>query len=279
MTGRQRRAWESGEGKVDEERESHRNEADGDEMRQDPYVERFRPDPATPPQRVITLLGLLGNSDREGYKRLYFSRKLDQYAEFKAEDVVATEPIPADRQPFIGLDATSVSITRDASVEYTWATTGQPGDEFDLDVRLGSPGMASAVHPLTITPPDNTNDPSCGGICPTQYGWNTCHTCHGCPTNTCNTQCQQGTCQTCNTCQTQCQQNTCPTCDTCQTQCDQATCRTCLTLCGQWACQPHTSPQVYCVPFHDTVLTLCDQMACHQTSPLVHCIPRTVVGC
>jgi hypothetical protein len=34
--------------------------------RQDPYVERLRPDPSQPPERVRVLEGLLGDSDREG---------------------------------------------------------------------------------------------------------------------------------------------------------------------------------------------------------------------
>jgi hypothetical protein len=48
--------------------------------RQDPHVERLRPDPSQPPQRVIVLQGLLGHSDRPGYQRLYFTPELDYYA-------------------------------------------------------------------------------------------------------------------------------------------------------------------------------------------------------
>jgi hypothetical protein len=46
--------------------------------------------------------GLLGPSDREGYWRLYFTQGLNNYAEFRAEDVVFSEPIPLDQPPFWG---------------------------------------------------------------------------------------------------------------------------------------------------------------------------------
>jgi hypothetical protein len=53
-----------------------------EELSQDPYVERLRPDPSQPPEAVRILEGLLGDSDREGYRRLYFNRELDYYAAF-----------------------------------------------------------------------------------------------------------------------------------------------------------------------------------------------------
>jgi hypothetical protein len=59
-----------------------------EDLGQDPFVERRRPDPSQLPERVRILEGLLDDSDREGYKRLYFTRELDSYAEFRAEDVV-----------------------------------------------------------------------------------------------------------------------------------------------------------------------------------------------
>jgi hypothetical protein len=59
-----------------------------EDLGQDPFVQRRRPDPSQPPEAVRTLEGLLGDSDREGYKRLYFNVELDHYAEFRGEDVV-----------------------------------------------------------------------------------------------------------------------------------------------------------------------------------------------
>lgn len=248
----------------------------GDEERdQDPYVDRLRPDPTMPTPRVTTLRGLLGNSDREGYKRLYFSRALDYFAEFKVEDIVATEPIPADQPPLAGLNATSVHIVQDADVQYTWETKTPPGSAFDLDIRLGPQAIASGVGPLTF-PGDtyNTCGVSCAGQCPTQYGWNTCHGCDTGPPCVPGTQqgtCQGGTCGQGNTCPGGTCQATCfNTCaDTCATCEDQQTCQTCLTLCRQRACTPHTTPYVYCQP------RVPETVACApQTTPFAHCDPR-----
>ena len=166
-----------------------------EELQQDSFVERFRGDPSQPPQPVRVLEGLLGNSDREGYLRIYFTREFDSYAEFRAEDYVYREPIPADQPPFIGLDASRVAIKRDAPIWYTQVRVPRPVDEFDLDIRLAGLG------------------PSGGAALPI--------TAHICTDGTCRTDCNQATCETC---RTQCGQ---ATCHTCQTQCN-----TCHTDCG-----------------------------------------------
>jgi hypothetical protein len=122
------------------------------DLGQDPYVERLRPDPSQPPERVRILEGLLGDSDREGYKRLYFTRELDHYAEFRIEDVVFSEPIPSEQPPFLGQQATRVGLRREATVEYTRLRTPRPVDEFDLDVRLGAPGgLRAEAEPFPCT--------------------------------------------------------------------------------------------------------------------------------
>jgi hypothetical protein len=110
-----------------------------EDLGQDPYVERRRPDPSQPPEAVRTLEGLLGDSDREGYKRLYFNRELDHYAEFRGEDVAFRESIPSEQAPLVGYEATRVGIRRDATIEHTRVRTPRPVDEFDLDVRLAAP--------------------------------------------------------------------------------------------------------------------------------------------
>jgi len=110
-----------------------------EDLGQDPFVERLRPDPSRPPEAVRILEGLLGDSDREGYKRLYFTRELDHYAEFRAEDVLFREPIPSEQAPLVGQQATRVGLRREATIEYTRLRTPRPVDEFDLDVRLGAP--------------------------------------------------------------------------------------------------------------------------------------------
>ena len=233
-----------------EERQAGGREAFG----QDPFVERLRPDPSAPPSAVVVLEGLGGNSDRDGWVRLYFDRSLTYYAEFRREDIVFTEPIPPEQAPMLGLKATRVGLRRDAVLEYTRATRARPRDEFDLDIRLAAaprrPGRMLPAETWEAECPGPTWDcdptrsawcgdtvqiticrgATCVDVCDTR--WATC--------DTCRTDCGQDTCVTCGTCQTQCGQATCATCQTqcgtCQTQCGQATCATCQTQCGQATC-------------------------------------------
>ncbi|MFH8370596.1 hypothetical protein [Streptomyces sp. NPDC018031] len=237
---------------------------DDEQGRQDPFVEHVAPDPAEPAQRTVNLRGLLGKSDRKGFQRVYFSKDLDYFAEFKAEDVVFTEPISPEQPPFLGLDATSVNIKRDANVQYSRISeAGEAPDEFDMDIRVGpeteagsvfltvltdrpfqlTPGLGrrpTPLRPLTMftIPPGATNS-TCVG-CHTRPEWHTCNTCQGhtCPGGTCGT-CTPTCGQTCQTCQTQCNQGTChQTCMTCATQCNEITCNT---------CHQRTCPGVQCL--------------------------------
>jgi hypothetical protein len=121
---------------------SERDETSGP-LQQHPYVGRLKPDPSQPAQRVIELVGLAGDSDRTGYQRLYLTVKLDYYAEFLIEDIVYRQKVPADESPFPGLEAARVSVRRDPTINYIWARSPQPADEFDLDVRLGAAAVAA----------------------------------------------------------------------------------------------------------------------------------------
>jgi hypothetical protein len=248
---------------------------EGADRAQDPLVDRLRPDPSQPPQPTRTLQGVLGDSDRSGYRRIYFTPELDYYAEFREEDVIAFSDIAADQSPFLGELATRATLRRDATVDFTRSHRARPLDEFDLDVRLSRAAGAPA-EPNTFGCGDTeffgctqfcTMDAECPGPtgdCPVHTL--ACETvqitiCRG---NTCidvcetrrRTFCDQDTCvtcrtcdqATCHTCQTRCHQATCQTCtcptacnqatcQTCQTRCNQDTCRTCETKCG--TCNPH----------------------------------------
>jgi len=223
--------------------------------RQDPLVERLRPDPAAPPPKVLTLVGLLGNSNRPGYKRLYFSTALDFYAEVQIEDIIHRGPIEAAHAPFVGHEASALTVKRSATIEYVRSVLADVIDDFDIDIQV-SPGSGSGVHTLTVNTVGCGTGGGCQGTlgCPaqtqpvTQCAAMTCQTCNTCNTNcgTCNTcyqtQCAQGTCQTCN------QQ----TCNTCNTHCNQQTCwntcQTCNTNCGiDCALNNPTSP-AKCIP-------------------------------
>ena len=232
-----------------------RDEPEGrSEARQDPLVERLRPDPSKPAQEVTVFVGLRGCGEQEDRCRLYFTRELDYCVEFALEDVVYEEPVPRDQAPLVGLEATRVALKRGASVEYRRTRTAEPVDEFDLDIRLG-PSGSQGRPPRAAGTIGVTCQTFCGactweaecpgptGDCGTEVSCicgethqitlcrgNTCvdvNTCLTCETQ-CNTQCG-GTCQTCPTqCETQC--GTCQTCQTCATQC--GTCQTCATQCG-----------------------------------------------
>ncbi len=103
---------------------------------QDDIVSRRRPDPSRPPEPAAALSGFLGDSDRAGFRRLYFSQSLDYYCEFRVEDVLHMAEIPADEAPFRGEQATRIELKQDATVEYTRTGTVGAVDEFDLDVRF-----------------------------------------------------------------------------------------------------------------------------------------------
>jgi hypothetical protein len=185
----------------------------GKDLPQHPLVDSLRPDPSQPAKKTVVLIGLPGKSDRAGYQRLYLTTKLNYYAEFLVSGILSAETIPADKSPFPGHEATQVTIGRDANIQYISATSPQPVDEFDLDVRLGTPATAAA--PIGIP----TRGPTC-------FADGTCRTCR--------------TCDTCGgTCQTACGQ---ATCGTCQTRCNQHTCGgTCVT-CAQAGCGPTDVP-------------------------------------
>jgi hypothetical protein len=270
------------------DKDDKRSEEGPEERPQDPLVERLRPDPSEPPTPVMVLEGLLGDSDRPGFRRLYFTRELDHYAEFRTDQVLSVETIPEDRPPWPGQEATRVTLPRDATVDYTRTRVARPLDEFDLDVRLGPaggfgpgpatweaecPGATWGECPTFVTCvscPDTCQITICRGrtcidsptcdfeACPTRPPAATCRrTC-----DTCRTRCD--TCVTCNTCQTQC--DTCtPTCVTCQTQCD-----TCTPTCGP-TCTPTCRPTCGIACTFDTCLrTRCDTC--------ITCFPRCLTG-
>jgi hypothetical protein len=168
---------------------------EGADRPQDPIVERLRPDPAQPAEAALALSGFLGDSDRPGFRRLYFTRDLDYYAEFRTEDVLLLSPIPAEEAPFPGDEATRVTLRRDATFDYTRTRKARPVDDFDLDLRLGALASVSRMRWIYTD--------SCElGCPPTGSLW-----------------CNKATDATC--------AETCQTCDT--------RCGTCLETCPNWS--------------------------------------------
>ena len=238
----------------------------------DPFVKARVSDPSMPPVGALSLSGLLGDSDRPGRRRLYLTTRLDYYLEFLTDDVVAIEDIGPDQPPFIGLDATRVTLVRDAAVDYTRSQVKPTTDPFELQARAVRATMSSSLDAQTWEA--ECPGPSFWGDCGTDFGcgseqdcpsgFTVCkpHTCN-CTDNTCRTDCAQATCaDTLQTCNTNCNQATCGgTCQTCNTNCGQATCggtcQTCNTNCGQAGCDPLTDFGPHCPTFAQTHCPTC----------------------
>ena len=159
-------------------RESRDNTDRDLERTQDPYVERVRPDPAKPPEPILTMAGLLGDSDRPGFRRLYFTRALDYYAEISIDDIVTTEAIPPERPPFIGLESTRLTIKREAPVMYTHKHPSGPFHPWDLDVKIAGISRFVPGKYVVSAYVGCLERLSVAEDCPTQKD-TTCLTCHG----------------------------------------------------------------------------------------------------
>ena len=215
----------------------------------DPFVAARISNPGEPAKPTLQLAGLLGDSDREGYRRLYLNTKLDYYLEFRTADVLATEAVSPDQPPFTGLDATRVTLPHGASVDYVRTRQASSGDDFLIDpaaaARVGGIGGNGGIFQTqvdTILQSINT----CG-FCDESL-WGPCvDTLVSCP----------ATCDTCVTCGVACQ--TIQTCVSCN-----GTCATCFT-CGEVTCV--TCRQNGCGVTRNTCWT-CGNRAC-----------RTVTAC
>ena len=202
---------------------------------QDPLVARLRPDPSQPPEPTRTLEGVLGDSDRPGFRRVYVTPELDQYAEFRTDDVISVADIPPDQPPFLGEPATRVTLRRDAPVDFTRSHRARPLDEFDLDVRLAAAGRAAAPgQPVTFGEPGCLETYGFGCVDTFDFGCHQLATFIDCPSEACTLTCWPtcgGTCITCG--------GTCaPTCG--------RTCFTCGPTCGR-TCACPTRQFVACV--------------------------------
>ena len=217
----------------------------------DPYVrDRLRSGDSRAGQ---SLAGLWGDSDRPGCRRLYLTTKLDYFVEFRLDDVLAAESVPPEAAPFVGLDATRVTLSPDATVD--WVRRGVGGaDPFLIEARdatVQPPELTTwgADCPAVTVPFGQSDFIECdpgrghpGGATGTFGPWPTegGRTCATCNQGTCVT-CDQGSCVTCggSTCVTcdgrGCQSlaGTCATCGraTCR-GCTQETCGTCVSCAG-----------------------------------------------
>lgn len=267
----------------------------------DPFVAARHRDPAEAPVPTVTLRGLLGDSDREGRRRLYLTTRLDYYAEFATEDVVEVADIPADQPPFRGLDATRVALRHGARVDYVSSRIAGPEDEFDLDVRRVHParGRMTAADPQVLPPFEQTffvcpwsavtvckidgcADPvtgactvvvTCAGTCRDTCGPTCGGSCGGtCGDVSCDGTCRGETCQ--GTCFGTCGEGTCfGTCG--EATCGQHTCGTCGgATCDRQTCG--TCGEATCVG--QTCFGTCGRATCFGTCGEATCEGQTCQG-
>ncbi len=137
----------------DDETSSEARSSDIESRQPDPRVGKYRPDPAQPATPMRSLQGFWGDSDRPGFRRLYFSASLDSYAEFRVADVLDAAEIPPDRSPFPGEQATRVTLRRDAPVDITHSRPAGAVDAFDLDIRVGSRKATHSLPNLSVSDP------------------------------------------------------------------------------------------------------------------------------
>jgi hypothetical protein len=230
---------------------------------------------------ITCLIGLVGQSTREGYRVLFLSLDMNSRVEIRDEDIVYSEKLSPEESPFGSLGGTRICVKKGADLDYTRTTARKvqaeelAGDEFDLDIRLGRGGGVRALREARDTfgatcdaqCPGPTRDENTCFTCQTRCGDTCFRTCRDtcrtncatcvdtCPRTQCDT-CPRTACDTCRTCDT-CRRTQCETCVTCATQCDTCprtacnTCNTCLTLCG-------TCRQTECGDTCLTCATQCD---------------------
>jgi hypothetical protein len=157
---------------------SNEEEPYGPEGLEPDIVKKLVPEPSEPAVPAIVLEGLIGRSARgDEYWRLYFTTNLNEYAEFREEDVLHREPSAKEHHPFVGLEFTKLWVKRDAEVMYTRIVSPSQVQASFLagDLATGSTaeagtpastlGAGAGVPPITPTesvwcPP--TYGPGCG---------------------------------------------------------------------------------------------------------------------
>jgi hypothetical protein len=186
---------------------------------------------------VTCLIGLVGQSTREGYRVLFLSLDMNSRVEIRDEDIVYSEKLSPEESPFGSLGGTRICVRKGATLDYSRTTARKvqaealAGDEFDLDIQLGQrasgiigsgqEGLIPPTRPRTlcetcrVTLCDtcvNTCEDTClrtlCDTCPRTVCGPTCATCDTCPRTACGATCPPTRCNTCYTCRT-CPQTAC----------------------------------------------------------------------
>jgi hypothetical protein len=120
-------------------------------LEQDPVVEKLVPDPGEPPKLKV-LIGLLGRSPREGYWRLYVTAYLNDYFEFRGDEVVHHQRLEPNQSP---LGGTVVWVRATAEILRTSSTPAVTAQEFlqgEIARALFPAAIASATSLAGLRP-------------------------------------------------------------------------------------------------------------------------------
>lgn len=163
----------------------------GPNLRQDPLVERLRPDPSAPIEAQM-LTGFLGRSVREGYWRVYLSATLNEYVEVAEEDVIDTAPVESGET----MAGSIVWVKRTARLERTTVSPYDAQSEFlgggitdSLMREMGPQGLGGGSPELagfftrTVSRLLCTRNTICTGWCCPKTGLTACQSapCCGSP--------------------------------------------------------------------------------------------------
>ena len=96
-------------------------------LKQDPLVDRLRPDPSQPLPDVVVLFGYLGKSSEREHWRLYLTTQLNEYVEIAEGDILETESVATEKNLMGG---TRLWIRRDAPLQHVRVNSRQVEAEF-----------------------------------------------------------------------------------------------------------------------------------------------------
>lgn len=122
-------------------------------VREDDIVRALVPDPARLPD-VILLVGFLGESLREGRRRLYLTPEFSDYVEFHSDDLAHSKTLDGEADP---LSVTAVWLRREANLLRTRSSSREAQADFlqggiTAGYLTGSGGSALMPTAITIAP-------------------------------------------------------------------------------------------------------------------------------
>jgi len=238
----------------------YRSQRDAEGGENSGYDRALEPDVLA--EGVTCLVGLVGQSTREGYRVLFLSLDMNSRVEIRDEDIVYSEKLSSEESPFGSLGGTRICVRKGAELDYSRTTARKvqaeelAQDEFDLDIQLGQRGISGGGQERLLPEPIDTR--------PRTF----CETCRTCDT------CLRTRCDTCvNTCEDTCLRTLCDTCPrtvcgpTCAT-CPQTQCNTCYYTCQTCRTCPQTECGIACVGTRP--ITICGP-GCEDTRPITRC--------